>query len=124
MSSIKRIIAESIIENFGSISPYVVKQSLEDMVAENAGLMRAIENICDAHESKTPDEFHEWFGKQVTFAKASLAHDAAKAASLPAQPAQEPRCDQCGTRLVHEEHKYDCPYMVSKRRHDEGETRA
>ena len=45
-------------------------------------------------------------------------------ASLPAQPAQGARCDQCGTRLAHEDHKYDCPYMIVKRQHAEGETRA
>jgi len=45
-------------------------------------------------------------------------------ASLPAPPAQGARCDQCGTRLAHEDHKYDCPYMIVKRQHAEGETRA
>ena len=34
----KAIIAESIIENFESISSYVVKQSLRDMVDENQAL--------------------------------------------------------------------------------------
>ena len=114
MSSIKRIIAESIIENFGSISPYVVKQSLEDMVAENAGLMRAIENIYDAHESKTPDEFHEWFGKQVTFAKASLAHDAAKAASLPAHTAQGQGEEALIDRMAHINDGCECRICKSQ----------
>ena len=72
MSEVKRVIAESILENFGSISPYVVKQSLRDIVDENAGLTKAIEDICAAHAAKTPDEFHKWFSLHVALAKAAL----------------------------------------------------
>lgn len=73
MSDDKRIIAESIMENFASISPHVVKQSLADMVVENEQLQRAIADVCDAWEAKSAQEFHAWFGEHVARAKAEAA---------------------------------------------------
>lgn len=72
MSSAKRIIAEAILENFGSISPYVVQQLIRDIVAENMLLHHAIEDICSAHAAKDPSDFHAWFSKQVSLAKATI----------------------------------------------------
>jgi len=58
------------------------------------------------------------------FSDGSKIFPSRECACKPAQPAQGARCDQCGTRLAHEDHKYDCPYMIVKRQHAEGETRA
>jgi len=75
MKEASRIVAESILENFGAISPYVVRQTLADMVFENDQLRKAIGQIFDAWKEKNPQEFHAWFARNVEIALSKGARD-------------------------------------------------
>lgn len=68
MKKASRVIAESILENFSAISPYVVRQALADLMFENDQFRGAIKDIHDAWKAKNPQEFHAWFARNVDIA--------------------------------------------------------
>ena len=105
-----------------------VPEHIKALVKEHATLRQLVEALPVVPKEYLTDDFVH-LGVPVTATLwAQIGPDLIALltyrASLPAQPAQGARCDQCGTRLAHEDHKYDCPYMIVKRQHAEGETRA
>ena len=63
------LMAELVLDQFESISPYVIKQLLRDLLEENKGLRAAISDTHDTWEKSTADEFYSWFARAVKLAK-------------------------------------------------------
>ena len=68
------LVAEFLLDQFESISPYVIKQLLRDLMEENKVLRAAISDTLDTWEKSTADEFYSWFGRAVKLAR-PVPHD-------------------------------------------------
>ena len=68
------LVAELVLDQFESISPYVIKQLLRDLMEENKELRAAISDTLDTWEKSTADEFYSWFGRAVKLAR-PVPHD-------------------------------------------------